>query len=554
MPRYVLGLDFGTESGRVMLVDVETGEEAAWTVVDYPHGVLDRQLPNGALLESESALQDPQDYLTVLDEGVSATLHKASAKAEDVVGIGVSFTACTVLPTRRNGEPLCIEPEFCDNPHAWVKLWKHHAAQPQAERINQAARSRSEPFLTLYGGGYSSEWMFSKVLETLEKAPEVYAAAERYLEAGDWLIWQLTGRESRSECAAGYKGMWRKGEGYPGPDFFAALHPGFRDVVAEKIEAPLTPLGEAAGELTAEVAERLGLRAGVPVAAFVIDAHAGAPACGLLGPGRMAMIMGTSNCHMLLSESERQVPGVAGLVQDGILPGFWGYEAGQPAVGDLFAWFFRAGIPAQLAEEAAERGVTPADLLTDQAARLRPGESGLVALDWWNGCRSILMDAELSGVLVGATLATRPAEVYRALVEAAAFGTRKIVEAFEANGAPVREIVACGGLAERSPFVVQTFANVCGRPIRLPRSFQASGLGAAIHAAVAAGVYGDFPSAVEAMADFRPHAFEPDAEAGAVYDEIYQVYNRLHDVFGREERALMSRLRALRRAATAAPS
>ena len=316
---------------------------------------------------------------------------------------------------------------------------------------------------------------FSKVLETLEKAPEVYAAADRFVEAGDWLVWQLTGEETRSECAAGYKGMWIKGKGWPSPDFFKALHPGLENVVAEKAAGPLVPLGGRAGLLTAEMAEATGLAAGTPVAASIIDAHAAAPACSMAQSGRLAIIMGTSLCHMLLGDEKKIVEGCGGLVKDGIIPGFWGYEAGQAAVGDIYGWFFKTALTAETGRQAGERNMAPEDWLTEKAAALEAGESGLVALDWWNGSRSVLMDAELSGVIVGLTLTTRPEEIYRALIESTAFGTRVVIDAFEDQGVPIRDIVACGGLAEKSPLVMQIFADVTGRQILLPRSFQASG-------------------------------------------------------------------------------
>ena len=547
-PNYVLGLDYGTESGRVMLVDASNGEEVAWHVVPYSNGVLDRELPGGGALGPDFALQDPLDYLTVLSEGVPAVLRSAGVEGSAVAGIGVDFTSCTVLPSKADGTPLrSLCPEFEGNPHAWVKLWKHHAAQPQADRINEVAAERGEEFMELYGGGYSSEWFFSKVLETLEEAPEVYAAADRFLEAGDWLVGRLVGRESRSECAAGYKGMWIKGKGWPSVDFFQALHPGLENVITEKVEGPLIPVGGKAGELTAEMAELTGLTSGTPVAASVIDAHSAGPACSLAQSGRLAMIMGTSLCHMLLGDRKQIVEGCGGLVEDGIIPGFWGYEAGQAAVGDIYGWFFENGLTAEIEKQAEAKGVSPEDLLTQKAAALRPGESGLLALDWWNGSRSVLMDAELSGVLVGMTLTTRSEEIYRTLVESTAFGTRQVIETFEQQGVPIRDIVACGGLAERSPFVMQIFADVTGREILLPRSFQASGLGAAIHGAVAAGCYPDFPAAIGAMAGLQQTRYRPDPEAGAVYDKLFAEYVSLHDYFGRGANDVMKSLKELRR-------
>jgi len=545
--KYVLGVDYGTESGRVMLVNAGNGEEIAWTVVPFSNGVMDRQLPDGTPLGPDYALQDAADYLKVLTEGIPEVLRSSNVDGADVGGIGVDFTSCTVMPCKRDGTPLPALPEFAGNPHAWVKLWKHHAAQPQATRINEVAGERGEAFVELYGGGYSSEWFFSKVLETLEKAPEIYAAADRFIEAGDWLVWQLTGEENRSECAAGYKGMWIKGTGWPSPEFFRALNPGLENVIAEKVDGPLVPLGGKAGLLTAEMAEATGLAAGTPVAASIIDAHAAGPACSMAQSGRLAIIMGTSLCHMLLGDEKKIVEGCGGLVEDGIIPGFWGYEAGQAAVGDIYGWFFKTGLTAEIEREAVERNMAPQDWLTEKAASLEAGQSGLVALDWWNGSRSVLMDAELSGVIVGLTLTTRPEEIYRALIEATAFGTRIVIDAFESQGVPIRDIVACGGLAEKSPLVMQIFADVSGRQILLPRSFQASGLGAAIHGAVAAGRYPDFGSAIDSMAGLQETSYRPNPAAHAVYSKLYAEYVTLHDYFGRGSNDMMKRLKELRR-------
>ena len=547
--KFAVGIDFGTESGRVMVVRADSGEEIGWSLTPYPNGVIDRRLPGGVTLPPEWALQDPRDYLTVLETGTPEALRRAGVAGSDVVGVGVDFTSCTILPTLAGGAPLCSLPAYAGNPHAWVKLWKHHAAQPQANRINEIGARRKEEFLTIYGGKYSSEWFFSKVLQIVEEAPEIYAAAGRLLEAGDWIIWQMTGRERRNECAAGYKGMWIKGRGFPSRNFFRELDPRLENVVAEKLSAEFFPLGSAAGGLTEAMAARTGLAAGTPVAVGNVDAHAAVPACGVTEPGRLAMIMGTSICHMLVGAERQIVEGICGVVADGILPRFWGYEAGQSAVGDIYAWFFRAGAPAALEREADQRGVSPAELLTQKAAQLKPGQSGLLALDWWNGNRSILVDADLSGLLVGATLATEPAEIYRTLIEATAFGTRTIIDAFDRQGLGIRDIVACGGLAEKSPLVMQIFADVTGRPIRLPRSFQASGLGAAMHGAVAAGYYEDIKAAAGCMTGLQEKCYQPDPAAHAVYDRLYALYGGLHDYFGRGGNTLMKRLRELKQSA-----
>jgi L-ribulokinase len=533
-PTFVIGIDFGTESGRVTLVNAQTGEESAWAVVPYPHGVLDRQLPDGTGLDDDWALEDPRDYLAVLTEGIREVMRQSGVKPRSVAGIGTDFTTCTMLPTLADGTPLSTLPRLASNPHAWVKLWKHHAAQPEADRINRIAAERGEEALRIYGGRYSSEWFFSKVLQIADEAPEIYDAADRLLEAADWIVWQMTGEERRNECTAGYKGMWIKGRGFPSREFFRALDPRLENVVSEKLSQSFYPPGTRAGGLTPKMAAMTGLAEGTPVAVGVGDAHAAVPACGVVSAGSLCMIMGTSLCHMLLGNERHYVEGVCGVVEDGIVPGFWGYEAGQAAVGDIYAWWFRTA------------GQEPGPL-SERASRLKPGESGLVALDWWNGNRSVLMDADLSGVLVGMTLSTRPEDIYRALVEATAFGTYTVIRAFESQGVDIRELVACGGLAEKSPLVMQIFADVTNRVIRLPRSVQASSLGAAMHGAVAAGIHPDFAEAVRHMAGAAVRCFTPDPAAHAVYEQLYSEYLQLHDYFGRGGNQVLKRLKSLGR-------
>src|SRR6266446_3286147 len=531
--QYALGIDFGTESGRVMLVRLADGEEIAYAVVPYPSGVIDHQLPSGLLLDRDWALQDPQDYLTVLAEGVPKVMRESGAKAESIAGIGVDFTACTMLPTLADGTPLCTLPQYAGNPHAWVKLWKHHAAQPEATRINELAASRGEDFLRVYGGKVSSEWFFSKSLQILDEAPEIYAAADRLIEAADWIVWRMTGQERRNECTAGYKGMWIKGKGFPPADFLRALHPGLESI-GGKLAAEYHTLGARAGGLTEELAQATGLRAGTPVAVGNVDAHAAVPACGVTRPGSLVMIMGTSICHMLLASERRFVEGMCGVIEDGIVPGLWGYEAGQSGAGDIYAWLFRTV------------GESP-EALTEKALALKPGQSGLVALDWWNGNRSVLVDADLTGLLVGATISTRPEEIYRALVEATAFGTYTVIRAFEKEGVEINELVACGGLAQKSPLVMQVFSDVTNRSIRLPRSLQASGLGAAMHGGVAGGAYRDIGEAAASMAGTQALDYKPNARAHAIYERLYAEYLTLHDYFGRGANDCMKRLKGLQR-------
>ena len=550
--KYVaLGLDFGTESGRVILVDVRTGKELATVVKNYPHGVMDAVLPDGKTqLPPDWALQDPLDYLTVTQDIVPEALRQAGVTAEQIVGIGVDFTSCTILPTKSDGRPLCTLEEFRSEPHAYVKLWKHHAAQPEADQINALAEKRGEAFLKRYGGKISSEWLFPKALQILHEAPHVYAAAEKIIEAGDWFIWQLTGNERRSACQAGYKALWSKSEGYPSREFLAALHPDFADIVDEKLSRDIYPVGALAGGLTKEMADALSLKEGTPVGVGIIDAHAALLGSSVAEAGKMVLVLGTSTCHMVLGEKNIPAEGIAGIVEDGIVPGLVAYESGQSAVGDIFAWFMKTSVPAEEKNRAKEAGVDIYKWMEKKAAAIRPGESGLLALDWWNGNRSILMDATLSGLLVGMTLATRPEEVYRALIEATAFGTRKIIQTHEEQGVPVNELYACGGLAEKNELLLQIYADVTGREIRVAESQQAAALGAAIIGAIAAGKekggYDDFREATRKMARLKNVVYRPIPEHKKIYDALYEKYIELHDYFGLNRRDFMRELRQIK--------
>jgi L-ribulokinase len=547
----VLGIDFGTESGRAVLVEVRSGAELASAVHRYANGIIDTVLPpTGARLWPEWALQDPADYLRTLDETIPNVLRQADVSAEDVIGVGLDFTACTMLPVDDAGQPLCFDPRFAGRPHAWVKLWKHHAAQPEADQMNRVARERGEPFLARYGEKISSEWLIPKILQILHEAPDVYRAAAAFMEAADWVVLQLTGLERRNACTAGYKAMWDRDGGYPSPEYLAALHPDLRNLVADKLSGDIYSQGQRAGGLTMDMARRLGLRPGTAVAVANVDAHVSVPACSVVEPGRMVMVMGTSSCHLVLSPDKRLVPGVCGVVEDGIVPGYFGYEAGQPAVGDMLGWFADRCVPPGYWQQAGERGLDIHGLLEHEASRLRPGGSGLLALDWWNGNRSVLVDGGLSGVLVGATLQTRPEEIYRALIEATAFGTRLIIDNFRRYGVPVDELYACGGLPERNPLLMQIYSDVLGMEIKLSASRHTPALGAAMFGAVAAGAaaggYDDIVEAARHMACLKPEVVRPNLEAHTVYKRLYAEYQRLHDYFGRGENAVMQTLKIIR--------
>jgi L-ribulokinase len=543
----VIGVDFGTLSGRALVVRVRDGEELGSATHDYPHAVLDRALPDGTPLPPEWALQVASDYLDVLRIAVPRALAEAGVAAGDVVGIATDFTACTMVPTTADGTPLSDLPELAGEPHAYVKLWRHHAAQGQADRLNELARERSEVWLPRYGGLISSEWEFAKGLQILEEAPHVYAATEHFVEAADWIVWQLCGTLTRNACTAGYKGIYQDGT-YPSRDFLGALNPDFADFVATKIDRPLARLGERAGTLTAEAAALTGLPEGIAVATGNVDAHVTVPAAKAIEPGQMVAIMGTSTCHVMNGEVLREVPGMCGVVEGGITPGLWGYEAGQSGVGDIFNWFVTHGVPASVSTEAAERGLSVHELLTERCSTQEVGEHGLVALDWHSGNRSVLVDHDLSGVVVGQTLATRPEDTYRALLEATAYGTRRIVEAFEESGVPVKELVVAGGLL-RNPLLMQVYADVCDLPLSTIASTQGPALGSAIHAAVAAGEYADVQAAATVMGRVDRGRYQPIPENVKAYAALYDEYRTLHDYFGRGANDVMHRLKARRREA-----
>jgi L-ribulokinase len=540
---YVVGVDFGTLSARALVVRVSDGAEAGTAVREYTHGVIDREL-RGRALPPDWALQDPGDYTEALSVTVPAAIRDAGIDPGQVIGVATDFTASTCMPVLAAGTPLCQLPHLTGRPHAYPKLWKHHAAQPQADRINAAAHERHEKWINRYGGKISSEWQFAKALQVLDEDPEMYQLADRWIEAADWIIWQLCGTETRNACTAGYKGIFQDGQ-YPSRDYLAALDPRFASFAADKLAHPISPLGGLAGRLTPAAAALTGLPEGIAVAVGNVDAHVTLPAAGSCAPGTMVAIMGTSTCHVMNGTGLAEVPGMCGVVDGGIVAGLWGYEAGQSGVGDIFSWFTRNGVPGEFADQARRRGVSLPQLLDEQAAAQPPGAHGLIALDWENGNRSVLVDAGLSGVIVGLTLATTAPEIYRALLEATAFGTRLIVETFSASAVPVTEFVVAGGLIKSAP-LMQIYADVLRRPLSVIGSDQGPALGAAIHAAVAAGAYPNVPVASSAMGRVNRDVYRPDAARADVYDQLYAEYVRLHDYFGRGANEVMYRLRAIR--------
>ncbi|HTU85557.1 MAG TPA: ribulokinase [Solirubrobacteraceae bacterium] len=533
---YAIGVDFGTESGRAALVDLSSGDVLATSVVRYPSAVIDETLPSsGERLPDDYALQDPDDWVKVIEEGLPEVLAKADVPAEEVVGLGIDFTSCTVLPVTQDGVPLCTLEQWRTRRQAWPKLWKHHAAQPIADRLNDVALERGEEFLERYGGRISSEWYFPKLIELWREDREVYDASAKFLEAADWIIWWLTGHECRQTATAGFKAMWSPDEGLPPTDYFTAAYPGF-DHPGEKLGDAFVPLGTKAGTLRTEVAEKVGLPDSVAVAVGNVDAWVSVPGVGVQEPGIFVIVIGTSICDMIVHPEEVRLPGITGVVKDGILPGMYGYEAGQAAVGDMLAWFVE-----RMVMDSGSYGA-----LEESAARIEPGETGLVALDWWNGNRTILADADLTGAIFGLGLHTTREQIYRALLESIAFGSRRIMDNFEQYGLVLSQIVACGGIAERSPLMMQLLADTSGRQVNVPEVNEIPARGAALFGAVAAGVYADIGEAIEATRPRRVRTYEPNLEAKQTYDRVYEIYRTLYDTLGRSEVRLVHELKRIR--------
>ncbi|KIQ54131.1 ribulokinase [Meiothermus taiwanensis] len=508
MKPLVIGLDFGTESARALLLDLDSGLELAVAVEPYPHGVLTHRLPSGQPLPELWALHHPADYLQVSQVLLQKMRFEAYKSDGEIVGLGIDTTASSPLPTDALGTPLALKEGFEHQPHAYLKLWKHHAAEPYAQAINLAHPG----FLQMYGGTTSAEWSLAKAWQVLEEAPEVWEATARWIEVGDWLVWQFTGQEVRSSCQAGYKAHWQP-TGYPEAAQLRALRPGLESWL-DKLAWP-HPVGQKAGGLSQAWAQHTGLPAGIPVATATIDAHAAVPGVGVQESGVLVAILGTSSCHLTLSRAATPVPGIAGIVADGILPGLYGYECGQPASGDMLAWWVRT---------LAWAGQVPENQIFEQLnlelAQRTARPSGLLALDWWNGCRTPLMNASLKGALSGLDLATDPPQIYQALIEATALGTRWVKETLERAVGSLPRVVVTGGLS-KIPAIVQILANVLGCEVEASSTSHASARGAALYAAMAAGF--PLPPAPPA------HSFIPNSMA---YLDLYPSYRSLAEYFG----------------------
>lgn len=540
MKKYALGLDFGTLSVRGLFLDLETGDEAATVVYEYPHGIMTERLPDRTRLPENFALEHPMDFLNGMHYVIMQGLGELSLEPKQIAGIGLDVTSSTVLPLDAEAWPLCLKKEYAGNPHAWMKLWKHHGANEIALRLTQVAKDRNEPWLAFYGDNVCSEFLIAKAVELAVNAPDIFADTHSFMEAADWLVWLLTGNQVRSLSMAGCTGYYRVGSGYPNREFFKAAYPEAENV-PDKLGGTMLRLGSCAGFLTEYWADRLGLEQGTPVGIGTLDSHIGVIGCGASRSGDLAAVLGTSACMMLNALREDVIPGVYLGAQDANMPDLYGYEGSQNCVGDMLGWFVDHCVSQKTYACAEAEKLDIHSYLMKYASMLSPGESGVMALDWFNGNRTPLMDLSLTGCLIGLTIHTKPEEIYRALMESAAFGFRRIVEVFEQSGHPVNRIIAGGGIPSKNPVMMQIYADVCGKTIHLCRSTQASALGSAVLGAAAAGetVTGckDITELMDKYVKLSDVAYAPNAAHKAIYDQLYGIYLQLSDTMSEQDSA-----------------
>ena len=544
---YTIGVDFGTQSARAVLCRVSDGAVLSESECPYAHGVMSDRLPCGTPLPPDYALQHPQDFLDGLHATVHGVLDQSDINRADIIGMGMDFTCSTPLPVDKAGTPLCFDPRFERNPHAYIKLWKHHAAQWEAARLTELMREHDPELLPCVGGRLSPEAFFPKVWQVLREAPDVFDAADRFLEVGDWLTQRLTGNENLARSLATHKAQYREGVGYP--PLLRYADPRLAGMIGAKVRGRLIDIGTVSGYLTARQAAWLGLPAGIAVTAPHPDAMASLPALGITGPGPAALAAGTSSAMILCYSQFLPVEGTTSIMLDNTLPGLYGYASGQAAFGDLLGWFVSRCAPEEVLCAAQDAHISAHEELSRRAARLRPGESGLICLDWWNGNRSCLADMRLSGMLLGMTLQTRPEEIYRALMEGLGFGLRCIIDAHERAGVPIRALHVSGGISYKNPLFMQLLSNIIQRPLYISKPLPTPAVGMAILSACAAGTqkggYDQLDEAAARMSCLSDIRYQPDASQAAAYDALYQEYIALHDYFGRGANDVMKRLRDL---------
>ena len=530
---YTIGLDFGTQSARGVLVSCTDGQIISASEMAYPHGVIDRILPSsGQELPKDWALQDPQDYLIALEIIVKKLLDESRVASQDIIGIAIDFTSCTLLAVDAHAVPLCQLEKFRDRPHAYAKLWKHHGAQAQADRVNEYLDSLSDMDRTVFGGKVSSELFLPKVLQLLDEDPELYNEANEFLEAGDWLTRLLTGRRHRSNSMASYKAWW-DGESYPAPCFYSGLDPRLSRFVEDKMPGRIVKVGSRIGRLTEEWGKRLSLRKGIAVSPSLIDSHCGVAGSGVYKKNQQMLVVGTSSVIVALNDRPFSGQGVLGTAKDTIVPGYYALESGIAAVGDMFAWYMENLLPYRLYREAKDRGEDLFTFMTEKVYQLPMSEDTVIALDWWGGNKTPYVDAQLAGLFYGMGLTTKPEELFRAMIEASAFGTRQIFEVYEKAGVEVDEIVCSGGIARKNRLIMQTYADVLSKDLRLVDSDWTAAIGASIYAALAAGEeaggYNHYPSAVQKMAPPADLVIKHDKDRQKYYNNKYEFYRSLSE-------------------------
>lgn len=542
MKKYVIGIDYGTLSARAILVDIDNGNEIASSEYIYPHAVMTYN-DFGVISSKDTSLQHPGDYLEALSYTVRDIIAQSKADTKDILGIGIDFTSSTVMPILADGTPMCLIDKYRNDPHAYVKLWKHHGANAEAEEMTQAAIKCGENWLSDYGGKVSSEWMFPKFLETMRCSPELFKDTERFIEAGEWIVMQLTGKETHSSNMVGYKSQWSSVNGYPSKRFFAEFGEEFENIIGTKISENILPAGSKAGEICESGSSLCGLAIGTSVAVPLIDAHASLPGSGIVDSGKLMLIIGTSCCHIILSDKDSNIDGICAKVYDGIIPGFYAYEAGQSCCGDLFDCFIRNYVPGRYTDEAKEKGIGIFDLMTEKASKLKVGENRLIALDWWNGNRSPYADFDLSGMIVGLTLSTKPEHIFRALLESIVFGTKVIVDNFEKGGIEVLEICASGGIAKKNQLLMQIFADVLGKSIRVSMEDQSGAKGSAVLASYACGYYDTIGEAAQRICSDKDIIYTPNRENHNKYLKLYREYVVLSEYFACSGNDVMKKLK-----------
>lgn len=547
--KYSIGLDFGTLTARAVIVDTADGKALATSTFGYQDAIIDSTLPESRIhLPADFALQNPRDYQEAVVSPLRDILHRSGVRAEDVIGIGVDSTASTVLALDENYMPLCLHPECKNNPHSWIKMWKHHSPQKQADRINAAASRLGESFLQRCGGKVSVEWFYPKMLETLELAPDIFDRAAYFVELGDWIVYLLTGEMKRSSAIASLHAHWDSTQGMPSDEFFHQLHPKMADKVRQNQKIPVAPIFSAVGTLSREIAAQTGLTERTMVSIADTDSPVALLSLNVTNENTGALILGTSSVFMLLSQKEHYIRGAMASVKDQLMPGFFGNMFGQSAVGDSFEWFVKNMVPYQYYLEAKNNDKSVFDIMNAAMERLDPRVEHVLATDWFNGSRSLLQNSSLSGALVGMSLSTRPEQIYRALVESSAFGLKKILNSIHDAGIPLEQIRACGGLARKSPAIMQIYADILEIPIYTAASAQAIGQGAAILGAQAAGSenggYDQIADAVGAMHCPVATCYTPRNEYRQLYRELFAQYEEVYHFFGVEKPQIMESLRA----------